>query len=73
LIDKKLISLSINYDRYLCLNLSLIDFYPSTLIESIWLIPLGFIAGLLGSIIGLGGGIIIFSILLQSFYNTKNH
>ena len=31
--------------------------------EDIWLIPLGFIAGILGSIIGLGGGIIIVPIL----------
>ena len=28
------------------------------MIEEIWLIPLGFVAGVLGSIIGLGGGII---------------
>ena len=33
------------------------------MIESIWLIPLGFVAGLLGSIIGLGGGIIIVPVL----------
>jgi len=31
--------------------------------EEIWLIPLGFIAGILGSIIGLGGGIIIVPVL----------
>ena len=31
--------------------------------EDIWLIPLGFIAGILGSIIGLGGGIIIVPVL----------
>lgn len=31
--------------------------------EQIWLIPLGFIAGLLGSMIGLGGGIIIVPVL----------
>jgi hypothetical protein len=31
--------------------------------EELWLIPLGFIAGLLGSIIGLGGGIIIVPVL----------
>jgi len=31
--------------------------------ENLWLIPLGFIAGLLGSIIGLGGGIIIVPVL----------
>ena len=31
--------------------------------EEIWLIPLGFIAGVLGSIIGLGGGIIIVPVL----------
>ena len=28
------------------------------MIENLWLIPLGFAAGVLGSIIGLGGGII---------------
>ena len=33
------------------------------MIEELWLIPLGFAAGLLGSIIGLGGGIIIVPIL----------
>ncbi len=33
------------------------------MIEEIWLIPLGFAAGLLGSIIGLGGGIIIVPVL----------
>ena len=26
--------------------------------ENLWLIPLGFVAGVLGSIVGLGGGII---------------
>ena len=26
--------------------------------ENLWLIPLGFVAGILGSIVGLGGGII---------------
>ncbi len=31
--------------------------------EEIWLVPLGFIAGILGSIIGLGGGIIIVPVL----------
>ena len=31
--------------------------------EQLWLIPLGFVAGILGSIIGLGGGIIIVPIL----------
>jgi len=33
------------------------------MIEELWLIPLGFTAGLLGSIIGLGGGIIIVPVL----------
>ena len=33
------------------------------MLENLWLIPLGFIAGLLGSIIGLGGGIIIVPVL----------
>ena len=33
------------------------------MIEELWLIPLGFAAGLLGSIIGLGGGIIIVPVL----------
>jgi len=33
------------------------------MIEELWLIPLGFVAGLLGSIIGLGGGIIIVPVL----------
>jgi len=27
------------------------------MIEELWLIPLGFVAGVLGSMIGLGGGI----------------
>ena len=31
--------------------------------EHIWLIPLGFVAGVLGSIIGLGGGIIVVPVL----------
>lgn len=31
--------------------------------ESLWLIPLGFIAGVVGSVIGLGGGIIIVPVL----------
>jgi hypothetical protein len=31
--------------------------------ENLWLIPLGFIAGVLGSIIGLGGGIIVVPVL----------
>jgi uncharacterized protein len=31
--------------------------------ENLWFIPLGFVAGLLGSIIGLGGGIIIVPVL----------
>jgi len=33
------------------------------MIEELWLIPLGFAAGLLGSVIGLGGGIIIVPVL----------
>jgi len=33
------------------------------MIEEIWLIPLGFIAGILGSMIGLGGGIIVVPVL----------
>ena len=36
---------------------------PVNMIEELWLIPLGFVAGLLGSIIGLGGGIIIVPVL----------
>lgn len=31
--------------------------------ESLWLIPLGFVAGVVGSVIGLGGGIIIVPVL----------
>lgn len=34
------------------------------MIESVWMIPLGFAAGVLGSIIGLGGGIIIIPVLV---------
>ena len=34
------------------------------MIEELWLIPLGFVAGILGSIIGLGGGIIIAAIAI---------
>ena len=33
------------------------------MLEELWFIPLGFVAGLLGSIIGLGGGIIIVPVL----------
>jgi len=33
------------------------------MIEEFWLIPLGFVAGILGSIIGVGGGIIIVPVL----------
>ena len=33
------------------------------MIDQLWLIPLGFVAGILGSMIGLGGGIIIVPIL----------
>jgi len=33
------------------------------MLEELWLIPLGFVAGILGSIIGLGGGIIIVPVL----------
>lgn len=33
------------------------------MIEEIWLIPLGFVGGILGSMIGLGGGIIIVPVL----------
>ncbi|HXV50657.1 MAG TPA: sulfite exporter TauE/SafE family protein, partial [Nitrosopumilaceae archaeon] len=31
--------------------------------EQLWLIPLGFAAGVLGSILGLGGGIIVVPVL----------
>ncbi|MEK6944563.1 MAG: TSUP family transporter, partial [Thermoproteota archaeon] len=31
--------------------------------EQLWLIPLGFVAGMLGSILGLGGGIIVVPVL----------
>ncbi len=31
--------------------------------ESLWLIPLGFVAGVIGSIIGLGGGIVVVPVL----------
>jgi len=34
------------------------------MIENIWFIPLGFVAGVLGSIIGFGGGIIVVPVLL---------
>lgn len=34
-----------------------------TMIDQLWLIPLGFAAGLLGSMIGLGGGIIVVPVL----------
>lgn len=33
------------------------------MLENLWLLPLGFIAGVLGSIIGLGGGIIVMPVL----------
>ena len=34
------------------------------MLEELWLIPLGFIAGILGSIIGLGGGIIFVPLMV---------
>jgi len=33
------------------------------MIDQLWLIPLGFVAGVLGSMIGLGGGIIVVPVL----------
>ena len=33
------------------------------MIDQLWLIPLGFAAGILGSMIGLGGGIIVVPVL----------
>ena len=33
------------------------------MIDQLWLIPLGFVAGILGSMIGLGGGLIIVPVL----------
>ena len=33
------------------------------MIDQLWLIPLGFVAGILGSMVGLGGGIIIVPVL----------
>ncbi len=33
------------------------------MIDHLWLIPLGFAAGVLGSMIGLGGGIIVVPVL----------
>lgn len=33
------------------------------MIEQLWLIPLGFVAGILGSMIGLGGGVIVVPVL----------
>ena len=33
------------------------------MLEELWLIPLGFVAGILGSIVGFGGGTIIVPIL----------
>ena len=36
------------------------------MIDQLWLIPLGFAAGILGSMIGLGGGIIVVPVL--TFY-----
>ena len=33
-------------------------FCPNSMYENLWLIPLGFAAGILGSIVGLGGGIL---------------
>jgi uncharacterized protein len=34
-----------------------------TLFENLWLVPLGFVAGILGSMIGLGGGFVIVPVL----------
>ena len=39
-------------------NLRVILFFKPIMIENLWLIPLGFATGILGSIIGLGGAII---------------
>jgi len=36
--------------------------------EELWLIPLGFVAGILGSIIGLGGGIIVVPVMTFAGY-----
>ena len=33
------------------------------MIDNLWLIPLGFVAGVLGSMVGLGGGIIVVPVL----------
>src|SRR5262245_58702872 len=33
------------------------------LLENLWLLPLGFVAGILGSMIGLGGGFIVVPVL----------
>ena len=38
------------------------------MIDQLWLIPLGFAAGILGSMIGLGGGIIVVPVLTSVSY-----
>ncbi len=39
------------------------------MIDQLWLIPLGFAAGILGSVIGLGGGIIVVPVLIFSGFS----
>ena len=55
--------MDINYDLNSLIIYDKNSLIDITMIDQLWLIPLGFAAGLLGSMIGLGGGIIVVPVL----------